>query len=182
MLSVSKENEIPDLIRSFNIKMSDSVPQTAILASTVEEQVQPLKNRVSSACNSTCMSEHRHFCEEKEKKEHDFRDMNKKEWKHTPTHNDNSKNHRKQEKAVSSVPSKVTMPNDKFIWRSKLDVTGLKMKIWREMVKSSQAAVQNQSHANRKRKSLRARLISTFPSLRIYSFNNRATGTNRTQN
>jgi hypothetical protein len=52
-----------------------------------------------------------------------------------------------QEKAVSSAPSKI---NDKFIWRSKLDATRLKMKIWREVVKTSQAAVQNQSRTKRK--------------------------------
>jgi hypothetical protein len=104
MSSVSKKFETPDLIRSFATKVSDSMPQRAKSASTIEEQVQPLENVVSSTCSSLFMSEHHYFNEEKKKKkEHDFRDMNQKDRKHTPTHKDNGKDHHKQEKAESSA-------------------------------------------------------------------------------
>jgi hypothetical protein len=175
MFSVSKESETPDRVRSFATKMSDSVSQTAKSASTMEEQVQPLENAVSSACSSLFMSEHHHFSEEKKaKKEHDSRGMNEKEWKHTPTYKDNSKAHHKQEKAVSSAPSKITIPNNKFIWRSALAVNGLKMKIWKESVSTPFAAVHKQSPARRKKRTtkkgnLRAWFLTKFPYLKIYS-------------
>jgi hypothetical protein len=176
MLPVLKEFETTDLIRPFSTKMSDSVSQTAILASTNEEEIQPLENRVFSACSSICMSEQHHLSEgKKEKKKHDFRDMNEKEWKRPPTHKDNSKDHQKREKTVRLASSKITISNDKFIWRSKLDVTGLKMKIWKDRVATSQATVQNQPHAKKKKniitkgKSLRAWLVTKYPYLRMYA-------------
>jgi hypothetical protein len=41
------------------------------------------------------------------------RDINQKEWKHTPK-------------------QMITIPQDKFVWRSALAVTGFKMKIWKK--------------------------------------------------
>jgi hypothetical protein len=166
MLSFSKECETPDLSQSFATKMAVSVSQRAKSASTVEEQVQPMENGVSYACSSLFISEHHHCSEEKkEEKEHNFRDMNRKDRKHRPTHKGNGKDHHKRGKAVSSAPSKISVPRDKFIWRSALN--GMKIKIWRERVAVPQKAVRKQSHARRKTKvDLRAWFTARLPHLK----------------
>jgi hypothetical protein len=70
---------------------------------------------------------------------------------------------------------KVNIPRDKFTWRSELAVRGLKMKIWRERVATSRAAVHSQPHAIRKKKIVRRRrnvrsFLERSPYLRIYSY------------
>jgi hypothetical protein len=74
------EDPNDNINRSFAYKMPDSVSQTAKSASTMEEQVQPLQNGVSSACSSPFMVEHHYFSEDKkEEKQHNFRDTHQRE-------------------------------------------------------------------------------------------------------
>ncbi|PNF27182.1 hypothetical protein B7P43_G07853 [Cryptotermes secundus] len=112
--------------------------------STMEEQIQPLENVVSSACSSILMSEHHHKSEKKKKKKehkehkHKERDKNREERRHRHKHKDKDKDRHKGEKAESSAPIKITIPKDKINLSSTLEPvagTGLKIKIQKDRLK-----------------------------------------------
>jgi hypothetical protein len=149
MSSILKEFETQHLNQSFATKMSASVSQTTKSASTMDEQVRPLENGISSACSSLFMSEHHYLSEEKkEEKKYNFRNTHQRERKQRPQYKGCGK-----EKAVRSAKCK-------FIWKSALAANGLKMKIWKESVVIPQKAVRNQHHARGKKKvNLRARSL-----------------------
>jgi len=112
--------------------------------STMEEQVEPLENVVSSACSSLPVSEHHHKSEKKKKKKehkehkHKDKDRNREERKHKHKHKDKDKDRHKGEKAEGSAPIKITIPKDKISLGSTLEPvagTGLKLKIQKDRLK-----------------------------------------------
>jgi len=112
--------------------------------STMEEQVEPLENVVSSACSSLPVSEHHHKSEKKKKKKdhkehkHKDKDRNREERKHKHKHKDKDKDRHKGEKVESSAPIKITIPKDKISLGSSLEPvagTGLKFKIQKDRLK-----------------------------------------------
>jgi hypothetical protein len=72
------------------------------------------------------------------------------------------------------APSKITIPNNKFIWRSALSANGLKMKIWKEKTPTPREAFHKQPQAKRKKsttkkRNLRAWFQAQLPCLAVYS-------------
>jgi cyclin T len=111
--------------------------------STMEEQVEPLDNIVSSACSSLPVSEH-HKSEEKKKKKdhkehkHKDKDRNREERKHKHKHKDKDKDRHKGEKVEISIPLKITIRKDKISLGLSLEPvagTGLKFKIQKGRLK-----------------------------------------------
>jgi cyclin T len=114
--------------------------------STMEEQVQPLENVVSTACSSLSIPEHHHKSEKKKRKKehkehkHKDKDKNREEKKHKHKHRDKDKDRHKKDKAEGSAPIKITIPKDKINLSSPLEPvagTGLKLKLKNYMFKST---------------------------------------------